>query len=74
MNESQYIDITPDMMLKYYRNTTYENNSQSSKNNKLNVLKKIEIDIDTYYCILFCVFIFPIIIFLISIIMTFLTK
>jgi hypothetical protein len=67
MFESQYVDITPDMMLKYYNSntdTTIDTNTiYTSRLSKI-----FHIDIDTYYYILFCVFMLPMIIFFISII------
>lgn len=64
MYESQFIDITPDMMLKYYNRNTDTPDKTSRLSNIFNI------DINTYYCIIFCVFMFPLIIFLISIILS----
>ena len=68
MHESQYIEITPDMMLKYYNRNTNNIDTSSYESSRLSNI--FNIDINTYYCIIFCVFMFPLIIFLISIILS----
>jgi len=72
MHESQYIEITPDMMLKYYNRNNNNIDTSSYESSRLSNI--FNIDINTYYCIIFCVFMFPLIIFLLSIILSFALK
>ena len=71
MIESQFIDITPEMMFKYYnRNTNINTNTNTNTNTNSRLSKYFNLDVDTYYCILFCIFMFPMIVFFISIVLS----